>query len=408
MMMRSVLATSPCLGCWLLICLATGISPLLAEPWQRHTIDGSSRGADGVRLADANGDGRLDIATGWEEGGVVRVYLNPGPARVRTAWPHVTVGAVKSPEDAVLVDLDGDQRMDVVSCCEGAVRTVFVHWAPSARSSYLDSSAWQTTALPATAGKQMWMYAVPLQVDGKHGVDLLLGSKGNGATVGWLQAPADARRLQDWTYHPLYKAGWIMSLAARDLDADGDQDVIVSDRKGPSRGLLWLEHPGGDASGDWREHRIGADGLEVMFLAIGDLDQDRREDILLSTRNARMLAFYRMPGKGVRWRSEQIPNPHGMPLGKAVAIADLDGDGRTDIVHDTNTGGDRSHPGVTWLTRGKATTGPWLVRDISGMEGIKFDLLATIDLDGDGDLDVIGCEERDNLGVFWYENPLGK
>ena len=28
-----------------------------------------------------------------------------------------------------------------------------------------------------------------------------------------------------------------------------------------------------------------------------------------------------------------------------------------------------------------------------------------IDLDGDGDLDVMTCEERKNLGVIWYENP---
>jgi hypothetical protein len=229
---------------WLAACLALLPSLLAAEPWQRHTIDRSSRGADGVRLADANGDGRLDIATGWEEGGVIRVYLNPGPEKVRAAWPQVTVGRVKSPEDAVLVDLDGDGRMDVVSCCEGGERTVFVHWAPAARSDYLDPGAWKTTALPVTAGRQMWMYAVPGQIDGRHGVDLLVGSKGNGATVGWLEAPADARDLEAWKFHPLYKAGWIMSLVARDLDADGDLDVIVSDRKGPSRGLLWLEHPG--------------------------------------------------------------------------------------------------------------------------------------------------------------------
>ena len=393
---------------WLAGCLLFFSLPLQAEPWQRHTIDRTSRGADGVRLADANGDGRLDIATGWEEGGVIRVYLNPGPDKARAEWPRVTVGEVKSPEDAVLVDLDGDRRMDVVSCCEGSVRTVFVHWAPAATSDYLDPEGWTTTGLPVTAGRQMWMYALPQQVDGRHGIDLLVGSKGSEATVGWLEAPPDARDLEAWKFHSLYKAGWIMSLAARDLDADGDQDVIVSDRKGPSPGLLWLEHPGSDASGDWREHRIGADGLEVMFLAVGDLDQDRREDILLSTRNARMLAFFRLPGKGVTWRSELIPNPHGTPYGKAVAIADLDGYGRADIVHDTNTGGDRSHPGVTWLTRGKATTGPWRVKDISDTQGVKFDLLATIDLDGDGDLDVVGCEERDNLGVFWYENPLGR
>ena len=44
--------------------------------------------------------------------------------------------------------------------------------------------------------------------------------------------------------------------------------------------------------------------------------------------------------------------------------------------------------------------------EISGEEeGAKFDLIQTLDLDGDGDLDIVTCEERDNLGVIWYENP---
>ena len=43
-------------------------SLLAAEPWPRHVIDDSSVGADGVRLADVNGDGLPDITTGWEEG----------------------------------------------------------------------------------------------------------------------------------------------------------------------------------------------------------------------------------------------------------------------------------------------------------------------------------------------------
>ena len=164
-----------------------------AEPWPRHTIDKSSRGADGVRLADANGDGLLDITTGWEEGGRIRVYLNPGAKAAAQPWPAVTVGDVKSPEDAVFADLDADGAMDVVSCCEGRTRTVFFHWAPPAPGRYLDADAWQTTAVPVTAGQQMWMFALPLQVDGRHGIDVLVGAKGAHATVGWLEAPENAR-----------------------------------------------------------------------------------------------------------------------------------------------------------------------------------------------------------------------
>ena len=109
-----------------------------AEPWKRHTIDNSSKGADGVRLMDVNGDGLLDVATGWEEGGVVRAYINPGPKRSKAEWPAVTVGRVKSAEDAVFFDVDKDGAIDVVSCCEGGTKTIFVHWAPKDKSKYLD------------------------------------------------------------------------------------------------------------------------------------------------------------------------------------------------------------------------------------------------------------------------------
>jgi hypothetical protein len=39
------------------------------------------------------------------------------------------------------------------------------------------------------------------------------------------------------------------------------------------------------------------------------------------------------------------------------------------------------------------------------MDGVKHDLVELIDLDDDGDLDLLTCEEVTNLGVIWYENP---
>ena len=87
---------------FLLLSLAFSVS---AVPWKMHIIDNTSRGADGVRLEDVNKDGLPDIATGWEEGGVIRIYLNPGPKKARQPWPHTEIGKVKSPEDAVFADL---------------------------------------------------------------------------------------------------------------------------------------------------------------------------------------------------------------------------------------------------------------------------------------------------------------
>ena len=76
------------------------------------------------------------------------------------------------------------------------------------------------------------MYCLPMQIDGKAGVDLVTGSKGPNAAVGWWQSPADPRDLKQWKYHKLIDAGWIMSLIADDFDFDGDADILVTDRRG--------------------------------------------------------------------------------------------------------------------------------------------------------------------------------
>ncbi|MEC9095975.1 MAG: VCBS repeat-containing protein, partial [Planctomycetota bacterium] len=159
--------------------------------WQRHLIDGFSRGADGARIADVNGDGLADLVTPWEEGGIIRVCLHPGKRKVHHPWPAVTVGKVASPEDAVFVDLDQDGRVDVVSSSEGSLRSIHVHWAPKDPERYLAEEDWQTEVVPATQGLQAWMFALPMNLDGQYGPDLIVSSKGAGASVGWLQPPAD-------------------------------------------------------------------------------------------------------------------------------------------------------------------------------------------------------------------------
>jgi FG-GAP-like repeat len=378
-------------------------------PWTHHSIDDSARGADGVRLADANGDGLLDIATGWEEAGIIRLYVNPGPKNAAQRWPAVTVGRAKSPEDAVLVDLDGDGALDIVSCCEGNTKSVFIHWSPRDKSRLLEESTWTTEPFPALAHQQLAMYCLPLQIDGSGGVDLVIGSKGPGAKIGWLQSPANPRDLAAWKYHPLCDAGWIMSLVAADIDADGDQDILASDRKGKAAGCLWLENPGPGTKQlePWPRHAIGSAGHEVMFLHHVDFDADGQSDILVPTFDKRLFWHRRAGSAPAAWETKELPFPAAVGKGKAIRAADIDLDGRLDLILSTENFEGTS--GLVWMSHaGDSLSANWLVHELSGPagpKGMKLDDIQIIDLDADGDLDVLTTEERTGWGVVWFENP---
>ena len=361
------------------------------QPWKRHTIDNTKKGADGVRLADFDGDGRLDIVTGWEESGIVRLYLNPGPLEATNPWPRVTVGTGKSPEDAVPFDVDGDGRFEIVSCHEGKLKQVQVHRfdnSTSNRQSLLNPNHWQSTEISQLDGQQ-WMFATPLTLKGKRRA-LVLGSKNKDAslTLLWQNKPGDEISL--WKTSKLRSCGWIMSIHILDMDQDGDNDIVFSDRKSKFRSVGWLEQPANPIEiGDWKEHSIGATKFEPMFI---DSTPNR---ILVATRNDCWLDFQRKSNQ--KWESNSKKNPAGVPFGKAIKWL-----GNQSIVLTCNTHADRrrtDQPGI-WIRDGEAD---WATIDLQ--TECKFDRMELLDLDEDGDLDVITCEERQQLGVIWYENP---
>ncbi len=385
--------------------------------WTRHTIDASSRGADGVRAADADGDGDLDIATGWEASGVTRLYLNPGAAAAHRPWPIVHCGDARKVEDAVIVDVDGDGAMDVVSATEYRSEKVLVHFAPRDPASYADSTAWTTRAFPeSVVPASYWMYSLPMDVNGDGRVDLVVGSKQKAGQVGWIEAPAgDRRDLGRWRYHRITEAGWIMSIRAWDVDGDGDRDILISDRKKyrPGQGIRWLANPGpaAAAKGPWASHVIGM-RHEPAFIDIGDLDGDGDIDIAGISVHRKLAWFSRPDDPRQPWIQHAIDWPDGVgTIGKSVRIVDVDGDGRMDLA--CTFSGAEGKSGLSWLSyRNAPTDASWIRHEVAGPEGIKFDRIEPIDVDGDGDVDLLTTEERgattagqDALGVVWYENP---
>lgn len=401
--------------------------------WSMHLIDPDPpAGADGAKFADVNGDGLPDLVSGFEEGGVSRIYIHPAMGKVDDYWDYVELPS-PDVEDAVLVDVDGDGNVDLVTASEGHTNHVRIHWAPNAQEDYLDSEKWTTEIIPAVDGLSAWMFVVPVDMDGEHGVDLLVGSKrkrGEGddkAIVGWLRSPKDPRNMEKWQFYPLTTAGWIMSMEVRDVNEDQQPDIIISDRRNSAgTGIRWLENPGNKSTElyePWRSHKISVDVEEPMFHISADMNSDGKKEILVPDLYRGLTILKQVSDNPVDpWSEHVIPYPSWAgPRGKSVAVGDLNLDGEISLALSFEEEGKiASVPFDEYKKQGKYSVirgsyhvdpikGEWEFESISGLKGRKFDLVNLVDLDGDGDLDVITTdenEEGDGLGVVWYENPV--
>ena len=385
--------------------------PLAGQPsqtsWKMHIIDNSSFGADGTKACDANADGREDFICGWEQGNVARLYLNPANDK---RWPFIEVPA-PDVEDALVVDIDGDGQQDIITFSEGTHRRIAFHWAPK-DDWYAESGRWHSEDVPCTVGKTQWMFGQPMNVDNKHGIDIIVAAKNDGAMVGWLESPPDPRDLSEWKLHRIADASWIMSVEILDIDRDGRKDILVTDRHGDTNGVKWYKSPeygSPKLSQPWQEELIGMKGQDPMFLDARQSGEDGLWELWVPNLRDSLYHFVQVNASGRAWTSESIPFPEASGLiGKSAAMGDVNNDGRQDLI--TTYDDAEGRAGVMWSTFDPGTQ-QWLHHNVSGDGGNKFDFAYLTDMDGDGDLDVLSSEENNNsstvpgLGVIWYENP---
>lgn len=401
---------------------------LAGDPWPRFAIDDQHRGADGVKIADINLDGLPDLVTGWEESGITKVYLHPGTEGVTQRWPTVKVGDTPNVEDAAWCDVNRDGRLDVITCCEGKEQSVKVHIAPQAAERILEKEAWTTKTLPATKNLTRWMFAAPFPSkvpfsstasgDDDSPVRIVVGSKMPGGMIGLLSIrPKDDDAYENAELRKLCDASWIMSILPIDLDGDTDLDIVFTDRKQAESGVYWIENPGSLVQ-SWKKHLIGLPGAEVMFMQeirstrLPSLGSQKKQ-LVVAVKPDQIVVLTAPDDPREPWGQHRIAIPNKKLVGtaKAVAWGDLTGDKVPEFVYSCESAVGRlrglvylRHPPEVLTTAGTK----WTMHDISGNEGTKFDLIELIDLDRDGDLDVLTCEERyagKGLGLVWYANP---
>lgn len=201
------------------------------------------------------------------------------------------------------------------------------------------------------------------------------------------------------------------SVDAADVDGDGGIDVVVAFTYRPE--IRVLLNPGGGGEGlGGLAISIAVPGNGVSWVRARDFDGDGDVDLVAATPWdwVAHLNYYWFRNDGPGGFAGPIPIAGGEHLhgAFAAAIADLDGDGRLDLATMSDWGqGNRT---VNWFRRLDAAGEQWseaitVDADFHGSDGTQS--LHAADLDGDGRIDLMAGSSflGPGLRVWWNRGP---
>jgi hypothetical protein len=369
------------LGAPLLFAAAAGAAKLSFDRWTYIQADNDrvptskKKGSFGIAFADVNGDGKIDIASG------AHFYRNPGGDMTK-AWSRVDLPKSPATGNAVdaglLFNVNGSgPARDIIA--EDLPNVIWLHtedpngaaWTAKVvaqmpppkhgngrmiKLAKLTQGAKRPDVL-LTAGGGIYLMRAPDNpaagnwpivkitsteadeqkaiglgdIDGDGHVDVVVPAGQRLPEIEWWRNPGDGSTAL-WQKHVIGKTvNMSKMIEVVDVNGDGRLDVVATDSENVDSGLFWFEAPAKASSGGWKRHDIakGYNGLDS--LSVADMNGDGTPDIVIGeTKDRLRLVIYENVGGGKSWRGHLVSE--GKESHKGANAVDLDGDGDLDLV----------------------------------------------------------------------------
>lgn len=253
-------------------------------------------GAQSVAAGDLDGDGRPELVVADAANHALAVFRKSGPGFV----PLASLPVEGAPRFVLLADLNRDGRLDLASANDagsGLPGKVTIHFNDPQATWTLD---------PEPIGPRVDPEPDPI------------------TPTGPTSPPGSGARRVDLPVG----VGPCM-LAAADLDGDNEVDLVVNEFAGGTLSVLF-------ALGNGRFHDAQSFAVPGRWSGIGDLNEDGRPEIVVADFTGNALKVLWNAASNPFSTSEMHPTERGP---RSVVVADLNGDGRRDLVYATDWDG---------------------------------------------------------------------
>jgi len=356
---------------------------LSLDRWQRHVIDTDNPSRYTILAGDLSRDGKPDVVTGtiW--------YRNPGtPGQ---PWRREDLGEGMG-NALVLHDLDGDGDPDVLG--EG------LSWACN----------WGRGGL--AIGKDVAGHPGFIQ-----GAAVCMWPGGDPVRIAFTYKNGDALRVLSVPARPAQKPwpdevihDWIgksKCIDTGDIDRDGDVDIAFVGRDAPT--LQWLRNEG---NGRYTPVDLAESPTTINHRCrLADLNSDGRLDLIVGHKG-RLLTWFEQPHiaddtvtSPPSWLKHVIADSEALdfdPL--SLDAADMDRDGDLDVIVGEHTPDKSKAAGCSlYIFENADRDGSRWSRHTVHTGDEHHQGARTVDIDSDGDLDILSVGWTHNL-VLLYEN----